>query len=58
MIAADPIGLALEQARAEALADWLDERPPREKPDPEETAGLDARRDETAAGLSRKGPGA
>jgi hypothetical protein len=49
------LGNALEQARAEALAAWLDERPPREKPDPEETAGLTARRDETAR-LSRRGP--
>jgi hypothetical protein len=40
----DPnIGLALENARAEAVAAWLDERPPREKPDPDEIAGLDRR---------------
>jgi hypothetical protein len=34
------IGSALEDVRAEALRDWLDERPPREDPGADEVAGL------------------
>jgi hypothetical protein len=42
------IGSALARVRAEARAAWLAERPPLEKPTPDEIAGLDERPESTA----------
>jgi hypothetical protein len=42
------LGNAIEKVRAEARAAWLAERPPREKPTPDEIAGLDDLSESTA----------